>query len=415
MRNALVSYGVVVAVAACSSSSGEITHGPVYGDEDASVDDASTDSDATSDGSADATSPGADASLDASADVTPSDSALDSAPDASSCASTAAVVAGSGAILATVTATGGAWGAAGTLVGSAGAQPAVVAYGSGFAAVVEATSGTLTSTIYTSSWSTPQAIGSASARDRPVAAAIGASLHLVYQDPTSYDFFHAVLSSGSWSPTADAVGSFGPSGPALAAVGSDLVVAQAGMNGFLYDQTWNGAWQAANEHTDANVDNALAPSLVALSGGASDLLAVFVRSTNGDYHLMFTTRTSGVWSTAAEVYDVSGNIAYTSDEVALAPLSNGRAVLLYRGGNLAPYFSIFDGTSTWSAPAAVVSASTTLSAVPAVATGVCGDDAIAALVETNGDVDVTSLRGSTWTAPTHVVSDMSFAGIATRP
>jgi len=421
MRNALLSYGAAIAIAACTASgSDETTHGPTYGDDDASTSDAST----APDGSSAADALSSDSAADSASDATASDASPDApsvdasheaGPDASSCTSTAAVVAGSGSILAAVNATGGTWGSAATLVGNAGARPAVVAYGGGFAAVVESATGVLASTVYTSTWSTPAAIGTATARDRPTAATIGSSLHLVYQDPTSYYFFHAVLSAGAWSPTADAVGSFGPSGPAVAAVGTDLVVSQAGMNGFLYDQTWNGSWQAANEHTDASVDNALAPSIVALSGGASDLLVVFVRSTNSDYHLMFTTRTSGAWSTAAEVYDVSGNVAYATDEVSIAPLSGGRAVLLYRGGDMKPYFSIFDGTSTWSAPAAVVSSATTLSTAPTVATGVCGDDAIAALVETNGDVDVTSLQGSTWTAPTHVVSAMSYAGVATSP
>jgi hypothetical protein len=131
---------------------------------------------------------------------------------------------------------------------------------------------------------------------------------------------------------------------------------------------------------------------------------------------MFTTRTAGVWSTAEEVYDANGYIAYTSDEVSLAALSGVRAVLVFRGGNMVPYFSIFDGTSTWTAPAAVVTSTTTVSTVPSVATGVCGDDAIAALVETNGDVDVTSLRAGAWSAtPTHVTSATAYAGIATRP
>jgi hypothetical protein len=428
MRNALLSYGAAIAVVACTASgSDETTHGPTYGDVDASTNDASTDADtapptdgttpdSTSDSPFDAGAPAADASLDASPAPDASlDAAGDAAPDAPSCTSTAAVVAGSGSILAAVSATGGAWGSAATLVGSAGAQPAVAAYGSGFAAVVESATGALTSTTFTSTWSTPAAIGAATARDRPALATIGSALHLIYQDPTSYYFFHAVLSAGTWSPTADAVGSFGPSGPTVAAVGSDLVVSQAGMNGFLYDQTWNGSWQTANEHTDANVDNAIAPTIVALSGGTSDVLIVFVRSTTSDYHLMFTTRTSGTWSPAAEVYDMSGNIAYTTSPVSMAPLSGGRAVLIFRGGNMVPYFSTFDGTSSWSPPAAVVSATTTVSTVPAVATGVCGDDAIAAMVETNGDVDVTSLHGSTWTATTHLVSAMSYAGIATSP
>jgi hypothetical protein len=420
MRNALLGYGAALAIAACSASSGEETHGPVYGDDDAGdsamgTDGSMTTGDAAHDGASDA-SGDASSTTDASVDGSPStDSSVDSMSDAPTCTSTAAVVAGSGSILAAVTSTGRVWGTAATLLGSANAQPAVVAYGSGFAVVAETATGALVSSVYTTTWSAPAAIGTASARDRPTAATIGTSVHLLYQDPTSYYFFHAALSGGTWSPSADAVGSFGPSGPSVAAVGTDLVLAQGGSNGFLYDQTWSGSWQTANEHTDGAVESGLAPSIVALSGGASDLLVVFVRSTNSDYHLMFTTRTSGAWSTAAEVYDASGNIAYTNDPVSLAPMSGGRAVLVFRGGNMAPYFTTFDGTNTWTAPAAVISATTTVSTVPAVATGVCGDDAIAAMVQTNGDVDVTSLHGSTWTAPTHIVSSMSYAGIATKP
>jgi len=252
--------------------------------------------------------------------------------------------------------------------------------------------------------------------------ATGTTAHVVYWGGAGDGTYYLGSYSGSWDGAIDPVEqdggtqSFGSSGPAAAAVGSSVVVVQSGTNGTLYDQTWTaGAWQAANAHAGTAVVPTLSPAVVALQGGTADLLAVYVRS-GGDNHLDYTTRTSGTWSAPAEVYDVSGNIAYTGVTPTLAALPNGGAIVVWQGGNNLAYASTYTAGSGWSAPAQIPSSTTVLSA-PAVASGVCGASAIAAYVLTGGQVEVTSLTGTSWSTASAIAgaTGMQSVAIATSP
>lgn len=434
---ALVWPGLVaclIGVGACATSNDNSEHGPTFG-EDAGD---GANSDATSDvttGDDSAPTPESGTPQDSS---TPSDSATtpDSATvvdsgtggndtgtpmsDSGSCTSTMAVLAMGGSALAEATYSSGAWSVASLVVqggAAAPAQPALLPFGSGYLGAFVTGGAQLDGTGYASSWTAPARIGMKTAQGTPALAVTGSSAHVVYWGGLGDGTYYLGNYSGSWdtgeSPIEPDGGaqSFGSSAPAAVGVGSSVVMVQSGSNGTLYDQTWTGStWQAASAHAGTAVVPALSPAVVALQGGSANLLIVYVRSNNNnDDHLMFTTRTGGAWSTPAEVYDTGGNIAYTGFTPTLAALPNGGAMVVWQGGNNMPYESTYT-SGTWAAPVQVASA--TVMAPPSVAQGVCGVTATVAFVQTGGQVQVTSLSGSTWSSPTAISGATGMVSVA---
>jgi hypothetical protein len=145
-------------------------------------------------------------------------------------------------------------------------------------------------------------------------------------------------------------------------------------------------------------------------------MIVFVSAADaGSYYLQYTTRTGGVWSAPANVYDQGGNVAYASTTPALAALPNGGAILAWQGGSPAyPYVSTYTA-SGWTAPVAV--SSDTLVSPPALSPGVCGADAVMAYVKTGGTVEVVTTTGGTWATPAAIsgATGMQWAAVATVP
>ena len=371
---------------------------------------------------------GMDASADAPSEASPQDGGADAADasDAGSCTSTLAVLGGN------ATSLFGASGAPGSGLSAASlpgdlldcgttygcANPlAVVRLGSGLLAAFAASNGALESTLYTSSWADPAAIASATTIDGPSLAPIGAVGHLLYQD-ANYKYFHAQYTGLAWDGANDPVGGSGPSqsfgarAPAGAAAGTDLVAVQAGSDSYLYDQAWTGSWAAAHQQGGAAVQNTIPPVVVSLSGGASDLLAAYLRVS--DYKLMAVARTGGTWGTPM-LLDTN---AFSNDPIALGALPGGKALLVFRGTDDKPYFSTWDGATTWSAPAAVVAnANPAIGSVPSIAPGVCGADAIVAWAESGGGVRYASYAGGSFGAPQSVAgtSGAKFVAIGTLP
>jgi hypothetical protein len=374
----------------------------------------------TFDGGADAS----DAALDAPEESAPVDAAGDVAIDAPSCASTVAILGGNATTLFGAAGPGGSALTAASLpgtvfdCGSGCADPIAIArFGTGLLAVLATSpAGTLESTAMTTSWADPAPVASAATRDGPSLASIGGTAHLVYQ-AADYKYYHAEYTGSSWDAATDPVGgsatqSFGARAPAAAAAASDLVVVQAGSDSYLYDQTWNGAWQAAEKQGGAAVQNSLPPTIVALDGGSSDLLAAYLRLT--DYKVMTVARTAGTWGTPMLV-DAN---AYSNDPVALGALPGGKAIVVFRGSDGKPYFSTWDGATTWTAPAAVVtSGNPTIASVPSIAPGVCGADALIAFAESGGGVAIAPFSGGTFGAPQPVAgtSGAKFVAIGTLP
>ena len=149
-----------------------------------------------------------------------------------------------------------------------------------------------------------------------------------------------------------------------------------------------------------------------MSGGASDLLAVYLRES--DYKVMAVVRTNGTWSAPALV-DPN---AFSNDPVAAIGLPNGKALVVFRGSDKKPYFSTFDGTSTWTAAAALLGATNPLiESVPSIAPGVCGADAIVAMVESGAGVVTVPFSSGAFGSTTSITgtSGAKFVAVGTLP
>jgi len=252
---------------------------------------------------------------------------------------------------------------------------------------------------------------------------LGASLELVYEgtnNPPPTYFYHGVYSAGAWGPASDKVGGsvtqdFGPSAPAAAVVGTTLYVAYDGGNGGLYVDTWSpaGGWTGATAIAGAAVGS-VPPALLPLSGGSADLLLVFALPTTNDLDYVVHTpgAGAGTWSSPAPV---NAN-ALSPAAVSLSPLAGGGAVVVYGGGNSLPYGSTYDPSATpaWTPPVSIDPTSHALPSAPTVAGGVCGVDAVAAIVQSAG-VEIVTLKAGVWAPPVLVggTASMTYATVAT--
>jgi hypothetical protein len=358
---------------------------------------------------------------DATADVAQNDVvASDVVTDAPSCTSQIAFIGGNGT---------SAFGAGGPLANIASAtipgtlldcpKPVSIArLGTGLLAAIAQADGTLVSTPYQTSWADPAPVASAKTIDSPALTATAQAAHLVYQG-ADYKYYHAQYTQSAWDSATDPVGgsgssqSFGARAPGAAAAGSDVVIVQGGSDAYLYDQAWNGSWQSAHKQGSAGVQSTISPAVIGLTGGASDLLASYLR--NADYKVMAVARSSGTWTSSPMQIDVN---AYTNDPVALAPLPGGKALLVFRGTDQKPYFSTWDGATTWTAPAPVLTnANPIVLSTPSVAPGVCGADAVVAWAESGGGVRWSTFTGGTFSSPQSLAgtSGSTFVAVATLP
>jgi hypothetical protein len=342
---------------------------------------------------------------------------LEAAPDA--CSGTAVVVGGtvSGASTIAFAATQerrGGWSVT-SLPTNVGAPPAVVAYGSGFLAVFPDASGDLQYVTSTWVWSSPASVAGVSAIGTPSLAVLGGSLHLVYQG-TDSKYFHGIYSTDGWNGAGDPVGgasaqAFGPSAPVAASVGDELFVAYSGQDGALYEAAWaSGTWQSDAKQPMTQVGT-VPPALVALTGGTSAALAVY---SNPSGLLYFSSENDGAWSAPA-VVEAS---AFTHAAPSVVALAGGGAMMAYLGTNELPYFSLYEPASTppWTSPAPLGSSGSTLLSIPALAPGVCGDEAMAALTTPLG-VSVLAYSMGAWSSPTLLpgTAGMTYASVASQP
>jgi hypothetical protein len=432
---------VAFVAGACAASPDTSEHGPSFGEDggDGAANDEVTgccDDTGAPDSTADTGKPGdsstsADTSAAADGPIVDSgsganDTGTPTGDDSGACTSTMALLATGTAGLAEALYSAGAWATA-TPVATGGAAPpalpTLVPFSSGFLGAFVTGSAQLDWIAYSGSWSTPAQLGSTPAQGTPALAVIGSGAEAVYWGTGPEGaYYSGSYASGTWT-AGTAVGpqggaqSFGSSGPAAAAVGSSVVAVQAGTNGVLYDQTWTaGTWQAASAHTGTSLVAAVSPSVVALQGGTADLMIVYVRAGDAnDYHLDYTTRTSGTWSAPVEVFDMSGAIAITGYTPSLAALPGGGAMVVFQGFDNTPYASTYTAGSGWTQPTQI--ATSTLVSPPVVAQGLCGASAIAAFVPTGGQVQVATFTGTTWSSPAAITgaTGMQSVAIATSP
>jgi hypothetical protein len=293
-------------------------------------------------------------------------------------------------------------------------------YGSGYIGAFEGSNSQLLFLAYAGTWTAPAQIASATTQGAPSTASLASDVHIIYWGSDT-KFYHGTYASGAWDSASDPVGgstnqSLGFSAPTVDAVSGTLVVTQAGEDSNLYAQTWSGSsWQAAVQISGVTLANTITPRIIALQGGSADVLIVFARQT--DNVLFYTVRdgSSGTWSTPAMVVDTT---VFSPNPVSLAALPSGKAILLYEGGNGQPYFSAYGGTGAlpWSSVQAMFStANPSLSSPPSVATGVCGNDAVATFVASTGDVYVSNWVSGAWTMPVMITNGATFAAIGTHP
>ena len=244
----------------------------------------------------------------------------------------------------------------------------------------------------------------------PSIAASGSRADVVFLGDNSKHYFAA--HTAAWSPTADPIGgvalqSTGSTPAAVTSIGSDTLVAFAGGNGDLYDQTRSGgSWLPASAHSLGNTV-ALTPAIIALTTGPT-LMIAYVRST--DAKILFTTRTGAVW-TAPALIDAN---SFTADPVALAALPGGEAVLAFRGLDQKLYFSRYTpaGSTVWSPPGPLVVPNVMSPSRPAIAAGVGGFDAEVGFINSaDSKAYHARLTGLTWSAPV-VVGGTSLTTIA---
>jgi hypothetical protein len=223
----------------------------------------------------------------------------------------------------------------------------------------------------------------------------------------------------AWAPVAEAVKppgmtpqSFGPGAASIASIGSDSIIAFAGMDTLTYDQLRTGGiWQGANNLGNGNPES-LAPSIIALTAGP-DMMIAFVRSS--DAKILYSTRFAGMW-TAPVVIDAN---SFTNDPVALTALPNGAVVLAFRGLDQKIYFSRYTNglVPPWSPPAPLASPNFTTPSRPAVAPGVSGADVEMGFINSaDGKAYHARLTGLTWSAPVAVGGTMlTTVAIASAP
>jgi hypothetical protein len=310
-----------------------------------------------------------------------------------------------------------------TVVSNSGAgaslsgPPAIVPLaGGGFGAVYRDATSALFAMTYTGAFSTPARVGVVVASDAPTLAALGANLHLLYRGGDG-KHYRGLFSAGAWDAadtavTSASVQSFGPSSPTVAVLPGDaLTIAYAGADQMLYRQTLTSTPTTAVPQIGTTIAT-VRPELVAMVDGPRDALVVYASA--GDYKLRSTARDAQtkLWS---DPILIDPN-AYTSEVISLAPMTRGRAMLVYKGANGKPYFSVYDpgagAPSPWSVLAELVTgANPTVASSPAVALGACGEDAVAAFAQDNGGVAVLRYLGGAWTAPAMVPGLLNFTSV----
>ncbi|MDB5217046.1 MAG: hypothetical protein JWO86_4973, partial [Myxococcaceae bacterium] len=280
----------------------------------------------------------------------------------------------------------------------------------------------LQSVTYDATWSAATAVGSLVTLGSPALAVVGTKAEAVYRAgaPDTNKFFRIENAGASWMTTGDpvmapaAAQSFGLGAATIAGAGTDLVFAQDGTDEGLYVQNWNGSsWTAAAAIVGAGTFATSAPALVAASG-AFDLVLLYPDKT-ANHVIGFATRdaTSKAWSNG----QVTQATAQTAEQMSVAAISSTKLLVSFRGNDMRPYTMLgtIGATSiTWSLPTPLLADTSTVDSAPAVAKGVCGDDAIAVFAS-GGVVKATQYRGTTWSVPGTVPGTTgSRVSVATR-
>lgn len=398
------------ALLACATDNGDSVHGPQFGPPPERPDGAADGpgSPAEEGGPGPMPEGGADAPADA--------------PPLTCAAGTVAVLAGGdGALTAAVQVRGGAWTGSAVPGGAAKSAPSLVAFGTGFVGLTRGASDALQSVTYTTSWSAATAVGTNTTIATPALTVVGTKAEgaILAGAPNANKFFRVENTGTSWASAADPImppagaQSFGSSAGTLAAAGADLAFAQAGDDNGLYTQTYDGTWTARAGVNNAGSSTSAPPALLAVDG-TFDLVLLYADKTAPNV-IGYATRNAGTkaWSSA----QVTQATAQTAEQMSVTRISQFVILVTFRGNNQRPYYmtgTLGAGAISWSAPAAMLADTSTVDGAPAVAKGVCGDDAIA-VFSSGGQVKATRYRGNAWTVPETVSgASGSRVSVATR-
>jgi hypothetical protein len=380
-----------VLLAACATDNGDAVHGPQFGPTPERPDGAI-------EGSVDPVPEGGPGPSDGSSEG--------DAPISPCTAGTVVVLAGNdGALSGAAQVAGGAWTGAAITGGAAKNHPSIVPFGTGFLALTRGPADKLMSVTFGgSSWGAATAVGSETTIGAPALAVVGTKAHAVYLVAGAPSYFFRVENAGtSWSAaqpvTSGATQSFGQSAGSLSAAGAELVFAQdGGDNDGLYTQRYDGTWSPGTPVVGAGTLTTAPPTLAAIDGGKFDTVLIYADNT-ANHVIGFTTRdaTTKLWSTAT----VTNALAQTGDQPSLARVSPTGLVATFRGNDQRPYTmrgTIGASAISWSAPVPLLADTSTVDGPPAIAKGVCGDEAIAVFAS-GGQVKATRFRGTSWTVP----------------
>jgi hypothetical protein len=409
-RRAVGPAALLLFLFACATDNGDSVHGPQFGPPPERPDGSTADAGAVQEGGP---TPEPDGGSDAA----------DGAMPPTCAEGTIAVLAGDDTTLsAAVQSKGGAWMGASIAGGAAKSAPSLVAFGTGFVGLTRGAGDALQAVTYAASWSAATSVGTLTTIGTPAIAVVGTKAQAVVLSgaPDTNKFFRIENSATSWTTTADALlppggtASFGPSAGTIASAGTDLVFAQDGADEGLYTQTWTGtAWSAAAPILGAGTFKTASPALVA-TDGLRDLLLVYPDNTV-NHVIGYATRgaASKGWSNGA----ITHANAQTGEGMSVARLSATKVLVAFRGNDQRPY--VMTGTVgaavvAWTAPVPLLADTATVASAPAVAKGVCGDEAIAVFAS-GGQIKATQLRGTTWTVPGTVTgASGSRVSVATR-
>lgn len=393
-----------VIYAACGTDNGETVFGPTFGPNDKDGAASSSSGNASSSGSS-----GGDPDGSAMEDGGGEDGANGNDSSTTLCASgTVAVLAGGDTSLSgAVQSKGGAWTGGAIAGGSALSKPALVAFGQGFLGATHASGNVIQSTQYTTSFSAATSFGNTGVKGPPSLAVAGTSAHVVYSGGAGpkRDFAHGIHDGNGWNAADAIVGtsqqdfSFGTLGAGLAGDGAAVVFMENGTDYKLYTRQFSAAWSSPTVVTNAPSIGADVPAgpVIASAEGKFDLVAVYVAQTTRRLSYAGRDATGKAWVNGGVIHD----LATTNEPFSFARAGTSAFLVTFRGQDGNGYYARgtvdAGGTFTWNAAQPIGGgANVAVDSAPAVARGVCGDDAVVVFAS-SGQVKATRLRGSTWT------------------
>jgi hypothetical protein len=286
--------------------------------------------------------------------------------------------------------------------GAAKSKPSLVPFGTGFITATHGAGDALQTSTFTTAWSPVSSIGVPNVKGAPTLAAVGTGAQVVYAEGDGRFYHHGKNGGSGWDAANTNVGdpqSFGTVSAGFAAAGNEAVFAENGGDMNLYVRSFTDAWSASTKVVGRTVGGTLpaTPELLAIEG-TNDLVLAFVQETT--LRLSFATRTRSephAWSPGT----VTHPFATTDQKFSLGKSTTGAALIAFRGnGDGKGYYlrGAIGASISWGSAQPVGPTAVAVDSTPAIATGVCGAEAIAAYAS-GGTVSVVRLVTGIWSAP----------------